>query len=100
MSARPPRESRDDLEALLAALPPEIGERMRALPQVATIIEVVMDLGRRPEARFRGGGEEGARAESSRLETVIDLYRQLDGLQLDERLRSAIALIVSRTVAV
>ena len=55
-SAFPP--SSDDLDALLDALPPEIGSRMRALPQVATIIEVVMDLGRRPEARFGGGGEE------------------------------------------
>ena len=48
----------DDLEALLDALPPGIGERMRALPQVADVIEVVMDLGRRPEARFGSGGEE------------------------------------------
>ena len=31
---------------------------MRALPQVDTVIEVVMDLGRKPEARFGGGGEE------------------------------------------
>ena len=57
MSAVPPSTS-DDLEALLEALPPSIGERMRALPQVADVIEVVMDLGRRPEARFGGGGEE------------------------------------------
>ena len=55
-SALPP--SSDDLEALLDALPPEIGDRMRALPEVSTIIEVVMDLGRKPEARFGGGGEE------------------------------------------
>jgi stage III sporulation protein SpoIIIAA len=48
----------DDLEALLDALPPEIGERIRSLPQVDSVIEVVMDLGRRPEARFGGGGEE------------------------------------------
>jgi stage III sporulation protein SpoIIIAA len=31
---------------------------MRALPQVGDIIEVVLDLGRKPEARFGGGGEE------------------------------------------
>ncbi len=48
----------DDLDALLDALPPEIGERMRSLKQVSSIIEVVMDLGRKPEARFGGGGEE------------------------------------------
>ena len=58
MSVSLTQASSDDLDALLDALPPEIGERMRALPQVSTIIEVVMDLGRKPEARFGGGGEE------------------------------------------
>jgi stage III sporulation protein SpoIIIAA len=48
----------DDLEALLVALPPEIAQHMRSLPRIGDIIEVVMDLGRRPEARFGGGGEE------------------------------------------
>ena len=51
-------EAGDDLEALLDALPPEIGQRMRSLDQVGSVIEVVMDLGRKPEARFGGGGEE------------------------------------------
>jgi stage III sporulation protein SpoIIIAA len=46
------RESIDDLDALLAALPPEIVAAIRALPEQAALIEVVMDLGRRPEARF------------------------------------------------
>jgi len=58
MSASHTSPSSDDLHALLEALPPEIGEHMRALPRVNDIIEVVMDLGRRPEARFGGGGEE------------------------------------------
>ncbi len=48
----------EDLEALLAALPPEIVERLRRLPPDRDLIEVVMDVGRRPEARFGGGGEE------------------------------------------
>jgi stage III sporulation protein SpoIIIAA len=52
------REITDDLEALLYALPPEIVERLHALPAERELIEVVMDLGRRPEARFSGGGEE------------------------------------------
>jgi stage III sporulation protein SpoIIIAA len=47
-----------DLEALLVALPPEIAERIRALPRERDMIEVIMDLGRPPEARFGGGGEE------------------------------------------
>jgi stage III sporulation protein SpoIIIAA len=46
------RESIDDLDALLSALPPEIVAAVHALPEKEALIEVVMDLGRRPEARF------------------------------------------------
>jgi stage III sporulation protein SpoIIIAA len=45
------------MEALLAALPPEIGAAIRVLPEAPDVIEVVMDLGRRPEARYGAGGE-------------------------------------------
>jgi stage III sporulation protein SpoIIIAA len=45
-------ESIDDLEALLEALPPEIVEAVHRLPDKEALIEVVLDLGRRPEARF------------------------------------------------
>ena len=47
-----PRETIDDLDALLRSLPPEIVEAVNALPDRNALIEVVMDLGRRPEARF------------------------------------------------
>src|SRR3954464_1352958 len=47
-----PRESVDDLDALLSSLPPEIVAAVHALPDRSALIEVVMDLGRRPEARF------------------------------------------------
>ena len=47
-----PRESIDDLDALLRALPPEIVAAVNALADRNALIEVVMDLGRRPEARF------------------------------------------------
>ena len=46
------RESIDDLDALLAALPPEIVDAVNALADRESLIEVVMDLGRRPEGRF------------------------------------------------
>jgi stage III sporulation protein SpoIIIAA len=46
------RETMDDLDVLLAALPPEIVEAIHALPDRETLIEVVLDLGRRPEARY------------------------------------------------
>ncbi len=52
MSADRRRESIDDLDALLAALPREIVDAVHALPEKDALIEVVLDLGRRPEARF------------------------------------------------
>ncbi|MFP5343439.1 MAG: R3H domain-containing nucleic acid-binding protein [Candidatus Limnocylindria bacterium] len=46
------RETIDDLDALLTSLPPEIVAAVHALPDREALIEVVMDLGRRPEGRF------------------------------------------------
>ena len=48
------REAIDDLDVLLAALPPEIVTAIDALPDREALIEVVLDLGRRPEARYPG----------------------------------------------
>jgi stage III sporulation protein SpoIIIAA len=48
------REAADDLDVLLSALPPEIVTAIHALPDRQSLIEVVMDLGRRPEARYPG----------------------------------------------
>ena len=45
-------ETMDDLDVLLAALPPAIVEAIHALPDRQTLIEVVLDLGRQPEARY------------------------------------------------
>jgi stage III sporulation protein SpoIIIAA len=53
-STDPQRETTDDLRVLLAALPPEIVAAIDALPDRASLIEVVMDLGRPPEARYPG----------------------------------------------
>jgi stage III sporulation protein SpoIIIAA len=59
MPASTPSHPADDLEALLDALPPQLADRLREMPRLPDVIEVVMDLGRRPEARFGGaGGEE------------------------------------------
>ncbi len=51
-------EMTDDLDALLEALPPEIVDRLRTFANRADLLEVVLDLGRRPEARFTHGEEE------------------------------------------
>lgn len=42
----------DDIDKLLDILPPEIAESLNNLDGLGDLIEVVMDLGRRPEARF------------------------------------------------
>jgi len=51
-------ETTDDLDALMEALPPEIVARLRTFANRADLLEVVMDLGRRPEARFTHAEEE------------------------------------------
>jgi len=42
----------DDLDALLRSLPPYLDQRVRALDSLEGLLEIVMDLGRLPEARF------------------------------------------------
>ena len=49
------RESIDDLDLLLGAIPPDVVEAVHTLTDPAQLIEIVMDLGRRPEARFTHG---------------------------------------------
>lgn len=45
----------DDLEALLAALPPDIHDAVNRLENRADLLEIVMDLGRYAEGRFPEG---------------------------------------------
>src|SRR5688500_5708519 len=47
----------DELEALLRGLPPDLAQRVRALDGLEGLLEIVMDLGRLPEARFAGREE-------------------------------------------
>lgn len=42
----------DDLDVLLAVLPPALTHRLHELNQADKLIEIVLDLGRKPEARF------------------------------------------------
>ncbi|OVA19141.1 AAA+ ATPase domain [Macleaya cordata] len=49
----------DDLHALLEILPPDLRENLQNDPKRTKLIEVILDLGRYPEARFLGesGGQ-------------------------------------------
>lgn len=44
----------DDLDQLLSILPVKLSQTLRNHPQRHQLIEVILDLGRRPEARFPG----------------------------------------------
>jgi stage III sporulation protein SpoIIIAA len=48
------RQITDDLDLLLGALPPRVAEPLRTMEGREGLLEVVMDLGRPPEARFPG----------------------------------------------
>ncbi len=45
----------DDLDAFIAVLPERVAQGLRSNPNVSSLIEVVLDLGRAPEARFPDG---------------------------------------------
>jgi stage III sporulation protein SpoIIIAA len=45
-------EITDDLEALLSVLPPELVDAVRRSNKQDELLEVILDLGRRPEARY------------------------------------------------
>eukprot|EP00850_Spirogloea_muscicola_P011102 SM000067S20379 [mRNA] locus=s67:509389:522459:- [translate_table: standard] len=47
---------RDDLSQLLECLPEVLRSKLREHPRRSELLEVVLDLGRRPEARFLGDG--------------------------------------------
>ena len=47
----------DDLNQLLDVLPEFIGNTLRKHPRREQLIEIVLDIGRRPEARFANSTE-------------------------------------------
>jgi len=56
-NATKPLQITDDLDQLLAILPDPIRDRLEQHPQRNVLVEVVLDLGRRPEARFPNQSE-------------------------------------------
>ncbi len=71
----------DDLEALLAALPPSILQPLRDFNNRVDLLEVVMDLGRTPEARYRNAERMLTNAEVTRsdLDYVIGRIGEFGG---------------------
>ncbi|MSQ40086.1 MAG: AAA family ATPase [Dehalococcoidia bacterium] len=71
----------DDLESFLAALPPAIREVLEAREDRTALIEVVLDLGRPPQARFHdselGLGEQGVTEDD--LQYVISRVGEFGG---------------------
>src|SRR5260370_41421540 len=63
----------DDLQALIQALPPSIAQALNRLTDAGDLLEIVMDLGRVPSARFRSGEQRltDLLAEQSDIDYVI-----------------------------
>jgi len=61
---------RDDIGALLRVMPPDIRGLLEEHPQRSSLVEIVLDLGRRPEARFAGQRAESLREEEVTLEEL------------------------------
>ena len=45
-------DSTDDLQGLIEVLPPHIREKVESRQDLSSLLEIVLDLGRNPEARF------------------------------------------------
>jgi stage III sporulation protein SpoIIIAA len=54
-SALPPDTTSDEIQQLVAVLPSALQRRVREIPATETLIEIVMDLGRRPQVHTLNG---------------------------------------------
>ncbi|HEX2222834.1 MAG TPA: R3H domain-containing nucleic acid-binding protein, partial [Thermoanaerobaculia bacterium] len=52
------QQTMDDLRLLLGVMPPSLKQTIEARPDAGGLIEIVLDLGRLPEARFPDRGED------------------------------------------
>jgi stage III sporulation protein SpoIIIAA len=60
----------DDLSALIVALPPAVAQAINQMEDQTDLLEIVMDLGREPSVRFRGG--------ERRLEGLVVTHDDID----------------------
>jgi stage III sporulation protein SpoIIIAA len=65
----------DNLIQLLAILPPEVADTLRQRPHLDDLLEVVLDLGRIPEARFSEGSEDMGKAPVTREDLAYAVSR-------------------------
>jgi stage III sporulation protein SpoIIIAA len=69
------KEITDDLDLLLSVMPPHIGYALSRQPDLKNLIEVVMDLGRQPEAHFPGRAAYLGEATISREDIEYAVHR-------------------------
>src|SRR4030088_336936 len=74
----------DDLDQLLEVLPPHICDPLQAMPERSQLLEVVMDLGREPEARLPGR-EVLLSTHSVREEDIEDVVQRIGVFGDDNR---------------
>jgi len=74
----------DDLDALLGILPPRIAERITEVNDSANLLEVILDLGRLPDARFLKGEVVIGESEITR-EEIDFVVSQLGEIDADNR---------------
>ncbi len=100
----------DDLDTLLSVLPPTLTDSLRNIGRFSELIEVVMDLGRPPEARYvgaDGNNDDMPAAKEETLElragevTQDDIEYVLEGVgSFDDDNRAGIARTLHRISAI
>ena len=67
----------DDIHALMAVIPPAIGEALTAANRIDELLEVILDLGRVPTARYIDGELVLSQAEVTHAELPAELPERI-----------------------
>ena len=87
------KQSHEDLRTLLTILPPSIAESVEAAGNAEALLEIVMDLGRVPTARY----VEGERVLRHREVSHLEIEQVVDGIgDFDDDNRAGIARTLHR----